>query len=123
MTENWLTLDEVRRIVKLRLGSSEGRAVAVMEAACKSGEVRTQEPVFLNEDGVVAMRWKQIGVRRFNEPDLVDWLDRSFPETRTRRGRGGRPPAYDWDKIRTATFQLMDHHDEFSVDDPLSVGR
>jgi hypothetical protein len=32
--------------------------------------------------------------------------------------RGGRPPAYPWDKIQRRVHQLMGHHGEFSVDDP-----
>jgi hypothetical protein len=59
-----------------------------------------------------------------NSDDLLDWLSRQHPEKKPASTsppsahRTGRPPAYDWAAVRKTTFELMDHHDEFSVDDP-----
>jgi hypothetical protein len=120
MSERWLTIDEASAIVRSHLQSSAGRAEAVLETARKSLEVRTDEPIFLNDDGVVGLRPPiQIGFRRFSEVDLLDWLDRSYPpEAKPKARPGGRPPAYDWDAIRQLAVELMEHNGEFSGDDP-----
>ncbi|MEJ0096514.1 MAG: hypothetical protein WDN46_24815 [Methylocella sp.] len=34
------------------------------------------------------------------------------------RSKGGRPPGFDWNMIRSETFRLMEYNDEFSPDDP-----
>lgn len=82
MSERWLAIEEAREAIKLRLETSAGRAEAVLETARKSGEVRTEEPIFLNMDGVVGMRpLTQVGERRFSEADLLDWLGRQYPST------------------------------------------
>jgi hypothetical protein len=116
MSERWLTFGQASEIIRARLDASVGRSEAVLQAARTSGEVRTQEPVFLNDDGVVGLRLRQISVRRFSEADLLDWLGRHHPEQRA-PGRRGRP-SHDWSKISAAAFELMDHHGEFSNDDP-----
>jgi hypothetical protein len=65
----------------------------------------------------------------------IDDLDRcidqaAFPKPATNAEEGGeisvpaveshrgRRPEYDWEALKGETFRLMDHHDEFSVDDP-----
>ncbi len=32
--------------------------------------------------------------------------------------KGGRPPVVDWDVVKSEFFRLMEHHDNFSPDDP-----
>jgi hypothetical protein len=117
MSDRWLTSDEASETIRARLNASVGRSEAVLNAARASGEVRTQEPIFLNDDGLVGMRHRQIGVQRFNEDDLLDWLDRHHPKSR-KGHRGGRPPAYDWTAIKNAVIELMDENGDFSIDDP-----
>jgi hypothetical protein len=35
-----------------------------------------------------------------------------------RKGIGGRPPAADWAVVKVEFLRLMEHHGDFSVDDP-----
>jgi hypothetical protein len=81
MSERWLTFEEARDAVKSGLATSVGGAEALVESARKSGEVRTEEPIFLNMDGIVGTRpLTQVGERRFSEDDLLDWLGRHHTE-------------------------------------------
>jgi hypothetical protein len=107
MTDRWLTTDEARETIRLRLKSSIGRAGAVLETARRSGEVRTDNPaapvLLMADDGVVGMglrpgamdkvgvtadgkplthRWRPGGLT-FSEDDLLDWLGRQGLATDT----------------------------------------
>jgi hypothetical protein len=54
-------------------------------------------------------------LERFMEPVVAAAKERAKPAASpTRRGR----PSLDWEAIRKAIFELMDHHGEFSPDDP-----
>jgi hypothetical protein len=141
MSEEWITFSEAVEIVMARLGASIGRSEAVTYAARASGEVRFDNPadpvLLMADDGLVGMDMRpgaqdkagvtadgkpiihrNISTRMFqiSKDDLLDWLGRHHPEQRAPR-RGGRPP-HDWSKISAAAFKLMDHHGEFSNDDP-----
>ena len=55
----------------------------------------------------------------FVRKDSLDRFVASIePNSKPAASRGGRKPVYDWPKIRKAVFELMDHHGEFSPDDP-----
>jgi hypothetical protein len=141
MSDRWLTFGEAVEIVRKNLGgASTGRSEAVTNAARASGEVRFQNPdrpvLLMADDGIVGMDMrpgaqnkggvtsdgKPITHRPVNtmyqisEGDLLDWLGRHHPEQRA-PGRRGRP-SHDWSKISAAAFGLMNHHGEFSNDDP-----
>jgi hypothetical protein len=144
MSAQWLTQSEAIEKIRALLGANIGRSEAVLRAARASGEVRFQNPadpvLLMADDGLVGMDMRpgaqsKSGISgdgkaivhkisrsqnsfQISEDDLLDWLNRSYPESKPKAQRGGRPPAYDWDAIRKAAFELMDHHDEFSVDDP-----
>jgi hypothetical protein len=143
MTEQWLTFKEAIEIVRKHLGTSIGRSQAVTNAARASGEVRFHNPampvLLLTDDGIVGMDMRpgaqeKAGIATdgtptlhrltttnrdcINKDDLLDWLNRSYPESKPKARRSGRPPAYDWDAIRQAAIDLMEHNGEFSVDDP-----
>jgi hypothetical protein len=104
MSERWLTIEEAREAIKLRLETSAGRAEAVLETARKSGEVRFSNPadpvLLMADDGLVGMDMRpgaqnKGGVDRDGKPtfhrlaarnsdciskeDLLDWLDRNHP--------------------------------------------
>lgn len=58
----------------------------------------------------------EIFVRRDSLDRLIASIEPASKPPVPRR-RGGRPP-HDWEAIRKVVFQLMDYHDEFSIDDP-----
>lgn len=70
-------------------------------------------------DGRTARCTREIFVRRdslerFMSPLTAAAINRDKPSSSARRGR----PPHDWETIRKAAFELMDHHGEFSPDDP-----
>lgn len=77
MSERWLNTAEAEAAVLKHISGSVGRAQAVLRAATKSGEVRMQRPLVLNDDGVVGARAIVIGEKLVNEDDLLDWLQRN----------------------------------------------
>ena len=140
MSERWLSIDEAEIAISNREGCSVGRAQKILRDARASGEVRVRndDPVLLiADDGIVGMDLRPGAMNKgginldgqlvshrlsatssgdqFSEDDLTGWLNIHHPKAGR---RGGRPPAYDWNAIRQVVFELMDHHDEFSVDDP-----
>jgi hypothetical protein len=100
MSDRWLTFNEAAEIVRARVGGNRGRSEALVRAARASGEVRTKDPLFLNDDGIVGARpLTQIGVRRFSEDDLLDWLDRQHLEIASKSSPskgGGQPIKLKW---------------------------
>jgi hypothetical protein len=52
----------------------------------------------------------------FKDEEFNSWIARNVPG-RDVHGRG-RKPAYHRPSVRKWVFELMDHHDEFSLDDP-----
>ncbi len=40
------------------------------------------------------------------------------PASPALRNKGGRPPAVDWDVVKTEVFRLMDYHEDFGPDAP-----
>lgn len=87
MSECWLTQDEAVSTIRERIAGSVGLSEARLKVARASGEVRTQEPLVMNDDGVVGMRNRVIGERLFNGEDLQDWLDRNHPAAATPSSR------------------------------------
>jgi hypothetical protein len=144
--EEWLTFEDTTELVRAHLGASIGRAQAVTNEARASGEVRFQNldyPVLLMaDDGLVGMDMRpgaqeksgvtvdgkaiihkiQTGTFQISKNDLLDWLERNHPRATSappkQAGRGGRPPLVDWTVAKAQIFHLMDHHGEFSADDP-----
>ncbi|QDW38968.1 hypothetical protein FFI89_018540 [Bradyrhizobium sp. KBS0727] len=134
---DWLTFAEAVEIVRVRLGASPGRSEAVTNAARASGEVRFQNPadpiLLMADDGVVGMDMRpgaqnKGGVTADGKPiihstastnpfqisreDLLDWLDRNFPQAKSAaapngRKRGARPKA-DWDVFELALRQRIE---------------
>jgi hypothetical protein len=112
----------------------------VTRAACASGEVRIQNPLVLNDDSLIGigvrramnkggvtadgkqvMHTLPVGEIQISKDDLLDWLNRQPFEKRQAMPparRGGRPPAVDWNVMRSEALRLMDHHGNFSADDP-----
>jgi hypothetical protein len=142
MSEQWLTFQEALATVRTHIAGSIGRSEAVLKAARASGEVRFRNPadpvLLMADDGIVGMSMRpgaleKTGVtsdgkvithqmttnerNRISREDLLEWLNREHPAKPTGAPRGRRP-AFDWNAIRNATFKLMDHHGEFSIDDP-----
>jgi hypothetical protein len=139
MNERWLTFREAVELVRAHMNASVGRAEAVVKAARASGEVRSDLSrgrdgflLLTADDGVVDMNMRPGALDKngvvpkliLSKDDLTDWLSRQPPEKKPAppstpsAPRTGRTPAYDWVAVRRVTFELMNHHDEFSVDDP-----
>lgn len=119
MNERWLTISGAEAAVRGHISGSIGRSQAILKDATASGQVRTQEPLVLNDDGVVGMRDRVIGERLINEDDLLDWLRRRHGASRAgAKAKGGRPPKFDRAAVGAEVIRLMDHHGEFSADDP-----
>ena len=88
---------------------------------------RDNNPMLLiNDDGLIDPGGQRHPSRasyiRFSKDDLLDWLNRLHQQARSvptkLSARGGRPPLVDWTLVKAEAFRLMDHHDEFSADDP-----
>jgi hypothetical protein len=109
-------------LVRGHLDASIGRSEAVARAAIASGEVRLNEtPLLMADDGLVGMDMRH-SASLYSKNDLLDWLERNHPRATSappkQAGRGGRPPLVDWTVAKAEIFRLMDHHGEFSADDP-----
>lgn len=132
MPEDWISFSKASGIIRSRLACSEGRAGAVMRQAKASGEVRSvQQPG--DDDGLLDFELPitlRVGTlpsparhflaHRYSHDDLLDWLDWNHPQKQPAqpKGKGGRPPKFDRGAVAAEVQRLMDHHDEFSPDDP-----
>lgn len=144
--ERWISFPEATELVRARLGSSIGRSEAILKEARRSGEIRLRKdiPLLMADDGVVGMDMRPgaqnkggvsvdaklvthsvssqySGGETFSEDDLLDWLDRHHPQAPAAdqpKRKGGRPPSFDRDAVAAEVRRLMEHHGEFSADDP-----
>jgi hypothetical protein len=90
-----LFFDEIVQILKDRLGASDGRAIAIIETAINSREVRHHCMDDMNPLGYLRQyTW-------LAREDFLDWLDRHYPK----KGRRGK--NYDWDALKEVFFELM----------------
>jgi hypothetical protein len=70
---------------------------------------------FLNWE--IRVSHKDVYARLFDHPkDLANNI--GSPTEARRKHTGGRKATYDWLAIEQETDRLMDHHDDFSDDDP-----
>ena len=121
-SDDWLTFSEATEFIGERSGASIGRSQALMKAALSSGEVRSLRSL-LAFDGILAPgETLDKYMPTVSKDDLVDWLDRHHPQapavTRQPKGKGGRPPSFNRNAVAAEVRRLMDHHGEFSADDP-----
>jgi hypothetical protein len=129
--EQWLSSQQAVEIARNHVKSSIGRAQAIVRDALASGEVRTHRPaapvLLTADDGIVGMDMRPGWLKATESPqlinrdDLLDWLDRNHPSAATAaqpKGKGGRPPKFDRAAVTAEVRRLMDHHGEFSADDP-----
>jgi hypothetical protein len=132
MSDEWITFREAAGIVRAHLDLSRGRSEAVTRAARASGEVRIQNPLVLNDDGLVGMgvrpgamnkdgvtadgkhlvRTLPVGEIQISKDDLLDWLSRQQhpeqkPASKPDAHPGGRPPEYELVEIKLFFRQLL----------------
>jgi hypothetical protein len=98
--------------------------VALLSAACASGEVRARscrkhEPVPPEYWNGLDLKfwWREVGVvtKQINVADLRQWFTDRFSRARRR----GRKPKVDWDgNVRRRLFELLDHHGLPDISDP-----
>lgn len=114
--DEWFTFSEATQLVANRLGCSVGRSQAIVRAAQTSGEVRQRRPAPLlaADDGLMGYGAPE---DQINSADFLDWLDRNHAANKP-KGKGGRPPRFDRDVVAAEVQRLMNHHGEFSPDDP-----
>jgi hypothetical protein len=132
--DDWLTLSKAAGLIRDRLGCTPGRAEAILQEARSSGEVRAIQgrgPIYIGtDDGVVDFNarpgaFNGYGSRcpataenaELSDLDFLGWLNQKYPVEAT-KGKGGRPPKFSQAAVDAEVKRLMDHHGEFSADDP-----
>lgn len=112
--EQWLSFAEAVQLVRERLDCSTGRAESIVRTARSSGEVRypPQNPVLIGpDDGLMdfdmrhaALPSKIEAPRNISANDLLDWLDRTYPQDKPAAapGRRGAKAKADWEAVGLA---------------------
>jgi hypothetical protein len=120
MGDEWLTFPEAAKIVRGWLDASIGRSLAVLTAARSSGEVRSQGRLSAFDGIVDPGKTVDDYLPRLCRSDLTDWLDRNHPRAPAvpSKRKCGRPRKFDLIAVAAEVQQLMNHHGEFSADDP-----
>jgi transposase len=127
--DEWITLSEAAGMIENRLDVSPGRSEAILHEARLSEEVRARQAIFFvftDRSGCVDFRRQRPDRCPATNPDaelskedMLDWLGRNHPrKAATAKGKGGRPRKLDNAAVSAEVGRLMDHHDEFSSDDP-----
>jgi hypothetical protein len=127
MSEQWLTFDEAAEIIRGRLGIGRGHAERIVRDAAASREIRRKSspaPVLLTtDDGNIDFSMRPGALNKggvnadrnsgnlLNEDDLLDWLNRTYPEDKPVAPNGSRRGARakaDWDAFELALRQRIE---------------
>jgi hypothetical protein len=114
MERHWIRHEEAVKLIRDHFNCTEGWAIQKLREAETSGAVqfyRPGPPDYI-EDEKAAI---------YCEVDLKYWLNPTAAPAspaKSKRGKGGRRPVVNWTMADQEVHRLMDHHSEFSVDDP-----
>jgi hypothetical protein len=100
--------DDTRRLGAWRIGRTANRSVLLARKALHpcAGDI---ENVRVQREGILKL---------FPANAPIDEKSEQADAGRPSMNKGGRPPVVDWEVVKYEVFRLMEHHGNFSPDDP-----
>jgi len=100
--------DDMRRLGVWRIGRTANRSV-LLARKCLHPGAGDIENVRVQREGILKL---------FPANAPIDEKSEQADGERPSMNKGGRPPVVDWEVVKYEVFRLMEHHANFSPDDP-----